>query len=166
VSCSTVALGNRVDFVDFCLSLLRLRFLFLGLFWPALPFVEVGQKNDTENPPFVCLVDHWAADIIKSSCCNLKHTDRGKPAEASSAWWPSKTQTRILPVVAIFLVVELSFKCLPTVCLSSVRLPCVCQWTSAYRARALTVQCVSTYLLCSHYARCFRVPIMLILVPA
>jgi len=58
---------------------------------------------------------------------------------------------------------RVSFKCPPTVCLSSVRLPCVFRVsayrvsfecpptfecpsvTSAYRTRALTVQCVSTY---------------------
>ena len=34
---------------------------------------------------FVRLVDHWATDIGSRSSCSLKQTERGSPAEASSA---------------------------------------------------------------------------------
>ena len=88
-----VALGNTLDLRS---SFLHFRLLVLGFFWLAPPFIEDGQKKDTEKPPFVCLVDHRAADIDKSSCCSPRHSDSGKSAEASSAWWPSRTQTRIL----------------------------------------------------------------------
>jgi len=115
-----VALGNTIDLRS---SFLHFRLLFLSFFWLVPPLIEDGQKKDTEKLPFVCLVDHRAADIDKSSCCSLRHTDSGKAAEASSAWWPSRTQTRILPIVAIPVVVVVT---LLLVSLKSLHLCCLC----------------------------------------